>query len=127
MAPSSRNQVRVVMGTLRGFTARKMQELTFAITANLVEDNPLDTGWSRNNWVPRIGGPVEAPFGTRDAVSGAAQGAGLSSMGLYTIEQGPIFISNAVPYITQLNEGHSKQAPAGFVQRSILKGVREVA
>lgn len=30
-------------------------------------------------------------------------------------------ISNDVPYIEQLNEGHSQQAPARFIEREALK------
>jgi hypothetical protein len=37
-----------------------------------------------------------------------------------------IHITNNAPYIRQLNDGSSKQAPAGFVERAILIG-RKVA
>jgi hypothetical protein len=30
----------------------------------------------------------------------------------------PLFISNALPYISELNQGSSEQAPAGFVDRA---------
>lgn len=119
--------VRVAVGELKSFTERKIKEITLAVTANLVEDTPLDTGWARNNWVPRIGVPPEGVAGSRDAVSGAAQGAGLASVAAtYALDKGSVFISNNVPYISALNDGHSKQAPSGYVQRSIEKGVREV-
>lgn len=33
-------------------------------------------------------------------------------------------ITNAVPYINRLNDGHSKQSPAGFIDAIIDKHVR---
>ena len=36
---------------------------------------------------------------------------------------GPIYITNNVPYINSLNGGHSQHAPAGFVERAIVKAV----
>jgi formaldehyde-activating enzyme involved in methanogenesis len=34
-------------------------------------------------------------------------------------------VSNNVPYINRLNEGHSAQAPAGFVQQAVAKAVAD--
>lgn len=36
-----------------------------------------------------------------------------------------IYISNNLPYIRPLNDGHSTQAPAGFVDAAIQRGVRQ--
>ena len=36
---------------------------------------------------------------------------------------GIIQVGNGVPYIGALNDGHSQQAPAGFVQRGINKAL----
>jgi hypothetical protein len=36
---------------------------------------------------------------------------------------GEVHVSNAVPYVQSLNDGHSQQAPAGFVQAAIAKAV----
>jgi hypothetical protein len=38
-----------------------------------------------------------------------------------------IWILNGLPYIERLNEGHSQQAPAGFVETAIYRNVRPVA
>ena len=37
-----------------------------------------------------------------------------------------IHITNNLPYIGSLNDGHSKQAPAGFVQMATLAGLAAV-
>ena len=36
-----------------------------------------------------------------------------------------MFVSNNVKYITRLNDGYSRQAPAGFVQSAIRKAVTQ--
>jgi hypothetical protein len=37
-----------------------------------------------------------------------------------------IHISNNLPYIGPLNDGHSKQAPAAFVQMAVMDGLATV-
>lgn len=118
--------LRFVLDKVERFTARLMAQIGFEVVAELVETTPVDTGWARANWVPRIGQPVAGPSGTREAVSTADQSQGLASLAGYKIEQGAIYVTNHVPYIKALNNGHSKQAPAGFVEESVLRALRAV-
>lgn len=121
------DQIRTVIEQLDRFTAMLITRLTLSITSELVIATPVDTGWARANWIPQIGAPLDSPVGQRDASgvssAGARQSIGLASILTYTLNSGPIFISNNVPYITDLNEGTSRQAPAGFVQDSIRAGI----
>jgi len=125
-------RIRVVVTSLERFLDRIMKKIALDIVANLVRapsegGTPVDTGWARANWIPNIGQPVSSPEGTREAVSNAGQQAGIATVVTgYRVASGrPIFISNNVPYIVFLNEGSSRQAPAGFVQRAIAKAVTE--
>jgi hypothetical protein len=43
-----------------------------------------------------------------------------------TFSGGSIFIANNLPYIVPLNNGHSQQAPMGFIQTAILNGIAAV-
>lgn len=120
--------VRVVVESLEGFTEKLIKRLALNVTANLVEDTPVDTGWARANWVPQIGAPRSTPSGTRPTDGGRAstadQAAGQASVLGYKL--GPkIHISNNVPYIKKLNAGSSSQAPAAFVQAAILRAVKQ--
>lgn len=128
-------RVRVVVTALEGAVERIIRKLTLDIVANLVRapsegGTPVDTGWARANWVPRIGEPFRGTAGTREqaeagSVSLAEQGAGIASVASsYKLEKGRVYISNNVPYILPLNEGSSQQAPAGFVQAAVTKAVR---
>jgi len=115
---------------LRAFATKVVVKLVFDITANLRAapdegGTPVDTGWARANWIPSIAQSVDEPFGSRVNVSSDAQDAGLASVGAYTLDLGQIYVTNPVPYIQSLNDGHSQQAPAGFVERAIEKAVFE--
>ena len=118
-------QVRAIVQSLERVTERAIVKITLDVTANLIETTPVDTGWARANWVPKIGETDDQPVGNPgDAgVAAAAQASGQASIPSYRLEQGKITIANNVPYVPILNDGHSSQAAAGFVQRAIQKAV----
>ncbi len=127
MAASERSQVRVIVKSLTGLAAKAVRVITLDVTANLIEDTPVDTGWAQSNWVPEIGSFFDGTVGTRDNVETGTQQAGAVFVAAtYTLDKGFISISNNVPYIVNLNEGSSKRVPAGFVQAAILRAVQEV-
>lgn len=121
---------------LGAFLDKLTAKVALDVHANLVRapsegGTPVDTGWARANWIPRIRDPVTAPVGARPPsgqtfVDTGAQEAGKAEVATgYRIDLGPIYVSNAVPYIGELNDGSSKQAPAGFVQAAITKALVE--
>lgn len=88
------------------------------VTHELVAITPVDTGWARANWIPAVGQPARGTGTSRQA-------AGLAEVVAFRLEHGKAFVSNNVPYIRRLNAGHSKQAPAAFVEYAVAKGVAE--
>lgn len=123
--------VRIVVQSLNGFTEKLVRRLTLNVTANLIEDTPVDTGWARANWVPSIGAPRRQTAGTRAAAEDGRIDLGPQTSGQLDVaayKLGPaIFVSNNVPYIERLNSGSSRQAPAAFVQAAILRAIRDTA
>ena len=130
--PASR--ATLVVRSLALVADRIVTKLTLDVVANLVRapaegGTPVDTGWARANWIPRIGAPFSGTDGTRaqaeaGSVSRAQQEAGIAAMLRYKITPtGKVFITNNVPYIGKLNDGWSKQAPKGFVQAAIKQAV----
>lgn len=129
-------QVIAVVRSLERFTERTIQRLTLDIDATLRSEpsaggTPRDTGWARANWIPNVGAPAPPPDGTRPpsgSTIGATpeQAAGLARVARYVLRQGAIYLTNNVPYITRLNDGHSRQAPAGFVQAAIRRGINRI-
>lgn len=67
---------------------------------------PVDTGNARARWK-------------------AQAGAG-GDIATYVLADGSILVSNDAPYIMRLNDGWSKQAPAGFIERAIAEAEAEV-
>lgn len=101
---------------LRKALTQAPKALILEIDKELRKRTPVDTGNARANWVPSVGSP--APNGDRAAGSAAVLA--------YQLEQGPLFVSNGVPYIRQLNNGHSKQAPALFVEAAVDEALARV-
>ena len=131
MAESERQQIRAILRGVGEFTGRLVTRITLDINADLIMHTPVDTGWARANWVPRIGQPFEGTSGTRPAAGstfsgGAEQAAGQAAVLGYKLSKGLVHVTNNVPYIEALNDGHSPQEPAGFVQRAIARALQDV-
>ncbi len=127
------NQIQVIIGQLEEATEKVVTRLSVNITAELIEATPVDLGWARANWIPAIGTPFiedatpTSREGRQAAVPSqrARQQAAVASLATssYSLSRGPVFLSNNVPYITRLNDGSSDQAPTGFVQAAIQRGI----
>lgn len=136
-------------GTLRGLAerlenraakldeqvSRLAVETADAIVSDLVNVTPVDTSQALSNWQVSVGSPVNGsipPYvpgegGSTQGLSASAALAEARAM-LKTKKPGQvIYISNVLRYIQRLNDGSSKQAPAGFVERAVLLGRRYLA
>lgn len=113
----SRGSLQFVIDDLRDFTAQRSVGLSLEIHAELTESTPIDTGWARSNWQMAVGTPATGVVGS----PGSPGSPPLVTS--YRLGQGPINITNNVPYIQVLNDGHSQQAPAGFVEAAIDRAV----
>ena len=119
--------VRLV-AQLNQVIADQVRALALEVHANLVEATPVDTGWARANWIPVISDDNNSVIDAQGNIGAASgqQAAGVAEVLAYNLSQGKIFVSNHVPYIENLNMGHSQQAPAGFVEAAIDKAIRTV-
>lgn len=121
-------RIKIVVAAYEEFLDKVVKKIVLEVVNALIASpsaggTPVDTGWASSNWIPHVGTPVLRPAGSPTNVSDAAQQAGIASVLGYR-SSGPVFVSNNVPYILRLNEGSSRQAPAGFVQAAIAKAVR---
>lgn len=115
------------IGQAANLAKRRVAE---TILGDLVYATPVDTSKALSNWQVSLDTPVAssiAPYypgskGSTRATS-AAQALSVGRAILATVKPGQrVFISNVLPYIVRLNDDYSKQAPAGFVERSALIG-----
>lgn len=105
-----------------------------AILRDLVTVTPVDSSKAVSNWQvaleSKAGGRLDPYFyGSHGSTQELSAAAALAAAELVFKQKKPgqsIVISNNLPYIRRLNDGYSKQAPAGFVERAELIG-RKVA
>lgn len=103
-------------------TREALGKLHRAVTLGMLRDvaieTPVDTGRARGNW--QVGRDT-IPGSELDDTDPSPQAAGVVARENATVAQIKPFsisyVANNVPYIGALNDGHSKQAPAGFVDR----------
>lgn len=132
---TERLQIKALGRDIDQLTERAVVRVTLNVEDELKRANPVDTGWSRANWIPSVGQPVEGAAGSPDNVSPAesAQSSGESSVLAYALRRGKAFISNNVRYVLSLNARGARHAfnsngrieDSEWVQRAVEKGVRD--
>lgn len=114
--------------------ADNVNEVTKKVASTILNDlvtvTPVDTSQALSNWQVSLKEPIPksdkvGPYYPGEGGNTAGQSAniafGVGETELEKRKQGDsIYISNVLPYIKRLNEGHSSQEPAGFVERSVL-------
>ena len=93
--------------------------------------SPVDTGQFRSNWIVSIGGVNEAVENWSELEKEAKNGPDLGKNNLKIIQDysasgdvlvfPSINIQNNLPYALRLEYGHSKQAPLGMVELTLLE------
>lgn len=102
-----------------------LKRVAFDTFGRIVMKTPVDTGRARVSWNITIGtpDPSVAPEGQHPAMNRvsaeAKAGAALATLTERGVLDVPILISNNLPYILELENGHSTQAPEGMVALSI--------
>ena len=96
--------------------AKNVRRLGIEAGARLIRKTPRDTGRAANGWIPS----VQAPSGvistrTSGALSSVKATFGAGKVPPFAV----LYVTNNVPYIGELNNGTSKQAPAHFVEMTV--------
>lgn len=92
---------------------QRVRIIAMAMLSEIVLRSPVDTGRFRGNNVVSVGAPVYTNTANVDPTGSETINRGLSAMsGLEPFTQ--VFIQNNLPYAVPLEDGHSKQAPAGI-------------
>lgn len=94
------------------------KKLAIQINQVVILATPVDTGRARANWIASLKNANTSQQDSEDKAGGptiAKNNDTINSMS----EPVNIHISNNLEYIVPLNNGHSKQAPAGFVETAV--------
>ena len=96
------------------FANQTMRLQIFQTLGDLKAATPVDTGRARNSWIA-----TQNPTSFRNSLQAGGSSGLLSTPSKEKLEQ--YYITNGVPYIADLNAGSSRQAPARFVEKTIMK------
>ena len=96
---------------------KTLRAVSLACERGVKDEMPVDTGRARASWGHWTPGDLRG----RNADASPADAVWTEQDGGFTVEQG----SN-VPYIEALNDGHSTQAPAGFLDRREERAEQEL-
>ena len=86
--------------------------------SSVIKDTPVKTGRAKGNWQTSVG-TVKAAVLDRTGES-AAQAELIAALGQWSDDE-TIYMSNGLAYIERLEDGSSKQAPAGMVRRNVTR------
>lgn len=119
-----------------------VQEDAIAALATIIQATPVGDPrlWQNPNSAPPgyVGGHARASWNVTngiisdeelpgvDAAGGQTTERGKGVIAKWTLAQSFIAIQNAAPYIDRLNNGHSTQAPAMFVEQAIAASQQQI-
>ncbi|HEY7822451.1 MAG TPA: hypothetical protein VIG24_06450 [Acidimicrobiia bacterium] len=90
------------------------QKIAIDLDTRVVLGTPVDTGRARGNWYPSLNSPSNAVSDNQDK-SGSAAIAAATATAMGAKLGDTIWLTNNLPYILPLENGHSGQAPEGMV------------
>lgn len=129
MADLFTRRIKVRAASITSETDRLVKRAALAIDQAVVVGTPVDEGTARSNWLVALGAPDRRQIGAY--VPGKALGQsesgnleGALAQGRAVIAQRKegqdVYISNNLPYIKELNDGTSAQAPPNFIEKAIM-------
>jgi hypothetical protein len=130
------------MTTMRGFAHRMrgiadgvprnadrlVRQIALAVTIVVVKKTPVDTGRAKGNWQAQLATPAAGVLPAPSTPGAGEQAAIQRAQAVAAAYKGgvDVNITNNLVYIVPLNEGHSDQAPIGFVEAACAEAVRKV-
>jgi HK97 gp10 family phage protein len=121
---------------VEGNVEKAVKDCAGAVARSVISNTPVDTGRARSNWTAQMDAAFDGLFPARvpgeKGSTGEANAAAAIEAAEKVIEafdigkNAEVHITNNLPYIGALNDGHSKQAPAEFVRIAVIDGLAKV-
>lgn len=97
-----------------------VRKIAMDIDRRLVNRTPRDTGRAARNWIVSISEPDTTQLPEPESRNAADAVIQESEQKLKNLKKGQkVFVQNNLEYIQALNNGHSPQAPPGYVDAEI--------
>lgn len=97
------------------------------IVNTVVPATPVKSGKARSNYIVSAGSPDHSTIREVRDPSGTASLQGAAAVLRGTKPGDSLYMTNNLPYMDELNNGSSKQAPAGFIQSSVMAAEQLIA
>ncbi|MFN3627146.1 MAG: HK97 gp10 family phage protein [Parvibaculum sp.] len=130
------NRMSRISVEVEGGVERAVKDCAVAVTRTVIDATPVDTGRARSNWTAELDQAFQTLFpahvpgvkgSTATANAEIAIGNAEAVIEQFDISKnGSIHISNGLPYIGALNDGHSTQAPVDFVKLAVIDGLATI-
>ena len=122
------NRMDALAASIPAASSDAAKKVAETLVADLAYKTPVDTSQALSNWIVTTGSPnvgkIDPHFyGEHGSTQKASAAETIANARAVLKGKKPgqsIFITNNLPYIRRLNDGHSGQAPAGFVERCVL-------
>jgi hypothetical protein len=98
-----------------GNTDLVLRKITLDLTRSVVMKTPVDTGRARGAWSVSIATIPPYEVKPEDKSGGNVLSKAAGTINSEVKAGQVIYLTNTLPYILRLEEGYSKQAPAGMV------------
>lgn len=95
------------------------QKIIIDLDTRVVLGTPVDTGRARGNWFPSLNSPSSRVDMEAEDKSGSRAIAAATSNALGAELGDTAWLTNNLPYILPLENGHSGQAPEGMVDGNL--------
>lgn len=95
---------------------RTVRAVKLELFRSVILDTPVDTGRARGNWQATLDSPATEEI-ENESMSVALAGVAANLGKVNDVS----FLANNLPYIEELEDGSSKQAPAGMVRRNMAR------
>lgn len=114
-----KNFKRAVKKDIQNHTKR----VALKLLRSLVTESPIDLGRFNLNWLVGLNRKDSRIINRTDLGKTIAISTGGAIIKKHK-SFGSIWISNNLPYARKLNQGHSSQAPANFVEKATARAVK---
>lgn len=96
-----------------------IRKIALDLDSAIVLATPVDTGRARGNWYPSLNKPSdEMDLNKLDPSGNEATSKINSTVALFKLGD-TVWMTNNLPYILPLENGHSQQAPQGMVDNNL--------
>ena len=97
-----------------------IRRIAIEVFRRIIHGTPVDTGRAKGNWQCTTGSMASGTVEKLDKSGSATIAAMRAEVSGWTPKDDlPAFITNNLPYIQRLNEGHSEQAPPHFIEQVV--------